>query len=71
MGGAEIAAGFTQRGAGLLAVALIQRRVELGAGLLEPVNGCVEVLVDFRLLLGRQRSQLADGHLGDVGGEDG
>ena len=58
MGGAEIAAGVTQRSASLLAVALIQRRIELGAGLLEPVDGDIEVLVDLALLLRRQCGQL-------------
>lgn len=55
----------------LIAYLQIQRRIELGACLLEPVDGRVEVLVDFLLLRGRQSSQLADGHLSNVGGEDG
>ena len=71
MGGAEIAAGFTQRGAGLFAVALIQRRIELGAGLLEPVDSRVEVLVDLNFCSGGSAASWLDGHLGDVGGEDG
>ena len=45
VGGAEIAAGFMQLGTGLFAVTLIQRRIELGAGLLEPVDGSVEVFI--------------------------
>ena len=71
VGGAEIATGFTQRGTSLFAVALIQCRIEFGACLLEPVDGRVEVLVDFGFLRGRQCSQLVDRHLGDVGGEEG
>lgn len=71
VGGTEVAAGFTQGGAGLLAVALIERRLELGTGLLEPLDGCIEVFVDLAFLISRQCGQLADGHLGDVCGEDG
>ncbi len=69
--GAEVAARIAQCRAGLLAVGGIERRVELGAGLLEPVEGLVEVLVDLGLLHGGQRGQLADGHRGDVGGKEG
>lgn len=69
--GAEVAAGITQCRAGLLAVGGIERRIELGARLLEPVEGFVEVLVDLGLLRGGQRRQLADGHRGDVGGKEG
>ncbi|MCY1312985.1 hypothetical protein D9M70_634650 [compost metagenome] len=71
VGGAEVAAGVTQCGTGLLAVTLELGGVQLGAQWLEKRDGLVDIAFGSDEIVDRQRHQLGGAHRSEVGGKDG
>ena len=67
VGGAEVAAGVTQCGTGLLAVTLELGGIQLGAQWLEKRDGLVDIAFGIQKILDRGSRQFRDAHAREVG----